>query len=293
MRASPVALAIALILALAGAAAAEPRVSYVGSYTWERPERYFGGLSGLEVDPDGMGFLAISDNAQWVPGRFLRSGGAITGIEGAGLPGMKDLHGRPIYQGGDRMLADSEGLARLPDGSLAVSFEREARIWRYAGIEAAAEALPDDPDFGRLAMNAGLEALAADEAGVLYALPEWSDTRVPVYRLRDGAWDSEMVLERRDRYSISGADVLDGWLYILERRVWGLKAFQSRVRRFRIGGAGLTDEQVVLESWPGAHDNLEGISVWRDGEDVRITMVSDDNYRWWQRTEFVEYRLTE
>ena len=44
----------------------------------------------------------------------------------------------------------------------------------------------------------------------------------------------------------------------------------------------------------GEHDNLEGIAVWRDRNgDIRITMISDDNYRAFQRTEFVEYRVVE
>ena len=39
------------------------------------------------------------------------------------------------------------------------------------------------------------------------------------------------------------------------------------------------------------HDNLEGISVWRAPDGLRMTLISDDNYRWMQRTEIVEYRV--
>lgn len=45
-----------------------------------------------------------------------------------------------------------------------------------------------------------------------------------------------------------------------------------------------------MQSEVGRHDNLEGLSVWQDAQGVRLTMVSDDNFMFFQRTEFVEYR---
>jgi hypothetical protein len=86
----------------------------------------------------------------------------------------------------------------------------------------------------------------------------------------------------------------DGKLYILERHLNGIFGFQSRIRRFAIGETSLVEEETLLASMTARHDNLEGISVWRDAEGaIRITMISDDNYRSFQRTEFVEYRITE
>ena len=81
-----------------------------------------------------------------------------------------------------------------------------------------------------------------------------------------------------------------GRLYLLERDFAGI-GFRSRVRRFAPDGTG---EEVLLETGIGVHDNLEGISVWRDDlSRIRLTMVSDDNFRFFQRTEFVEYALGE
>ena len=34
-----------------------------------------------------------------------------------------------------------------------------------------------------------------------------------------------------------------------------------------------------------------GIAVWEDGQGIRITMISDDNFLFLQRTELVEYRI--
>jgi hypothetical protein len=64
------------------------------------------------------------------------------------------------------------------------------------------------------------------------------------------------------------------------------------VRRFTIGPQALTNEETLLQSAPGQHDNLEGISVWRDkAGSLRLTMISDDNLLFLQRTEIVEYRV--
>ena len=64
------------------------------------------------------------------------------------------------------------------------------------------------------------------------------------------------------------------------------------MRSFALGEGGLTDERVEMESATGQHDNLEGLSVWRDGAGViRLTMISDDNFSFFQTTEIVEYRL--
>ena len=53
----------------------------------------------------------------------------------------------------------------------------------------------------------------------------------------------------------------------------------------------IQDDQILLETRPLQYDNLEGISVWDDGVGMRITMISDDNFLFVQRTEIVEYRL--
>ena len=60
-------------------------------------------------------------------------------------------------------------------------------------------AVPPHPDFGRLQHNSGLEALAIDADGTLYAIPERSgklERPFPVYRLRDGRWDKALRLRR-------------------------------------------------------------------------------------------------
>jgi hypothetical protein len=110
----------------------------------------------------------------------------------------------------------------------------------------------------------------------------------PVYAFRDGAWDVAFRLPVREGLAVAGADVgPDGRLYLLERDLAGL-GFRTGLRRVNLDGTG---DEVLLTTATGTHDNLEGLDVWRDAEGLRATMIADDNFRFFQRTEIVDYRL--
>lgn len=282
--------ALGLAAALAGGGNDTPRVQYLGSFTWRMDDAAFGGFSGLEVSDDGGAFLALGDRSVIVSGRFERSGDRIAGV----LPGpLRDLPGTK-GQVLPESHFDAEGLALRPDGRVFVSFEGRHRVWSYPTLDAA-QALPDSPYFRGFQPNAGLEALAIDEFGWLYAMPERSGRLTnpfPVYRLRKGQWEIPFRLPRHGGFLPVGADFgPDGRLYVLEREFTGL-GFRSRVRRLTIGPVRIDQDDTLLETPTGRHDNLEGLAVWRDSADrIRLTMISDDNFRFFQRTEFVEYAV--
>ncbi|MCR8724713.1 esterase-like activity of phytase family protein [Frigidibacter sp. ROC022] len=280
-------LAAAPLKAETGAAA-----QYLGSYAWERPDKAFGGYSGLELAADGLGFTALSDHATVVTGRLIRENGRIIGVEAGPAIRLKSSKGQPLQHEN----ADSEGLAIAADGALFISFEGNTRVARHPAPDASASLLPRPKDFGRMQKNSGLEALAIDARGTLYTMPERSgafSTPFPVFRFRDGRWDQPFSIPRRGAFLAVGADIgPDGRFYLLERELSSIFGFRARVRRFDIAETGLTGETTLLETSAGTHDNLEGISVWRDGSGaIRLTMISDDNFRSFQRTEFVEYRV--
>ncbi len=296
---------IALTRALAGLAAiwlASVPVSaqkltaaqMVGQIVLHMPDKAFGGFSGFEISPDGRRFHAVTDHAHLLTGRLERDGkGRIRGIAPEGFVPLKDPKGRPIAKGRER---DAEGLAVGKDGTILVSFEGASRIWAYCSPACRARWVPAYRRFIGLAGNAGLEALAIGPDGSLYTLAEAPDTRSgdhSVYRFRDGGWSVPFAIPGRGNFRPVGADFgPDGLLYILERYNIGALAFASRVRRFKVSDDKITDEAIILETPIGAHDNLEGLSVWRDsGGHIRLTMISDDNFSHQQRTEIVEFRL--
>lgn len=290
-------IALAVTALTLGSRAETPgKAVYVGSYRWTSEHGIFGGFSGLEVSGDGARFWTVSDRGVLALGRFQRDPqtGAIIGASGFEPLALKSPDGEPTHDIWD----DAEGLAVAGSGQIFVSFEGIHRIWRYDVPGGDATEIPPHPDFADLQNNSALEALAMDAAGTLFTLPERSGVLsrpFPVYRYRNGEWDQPFGITRRPPFLPVGADFgPDGRFYLLERHFSGVFGFQSRVRRFVFSQNGVSEEEILFSSAVGEHDNLEGIAVWRASDgDIRITMISDDNYRAFQRTEFVEYRVAD
>jgi len=275
-----------------GAASAAAQAQFVGSHTWKEPDPLFGGFSGIDLTADGSGAIIVSDRGRIATARLDRTEGRITGVSQFTIRKLKGALTEQMPRG----YGDSEGIAVADDG-IYISFEgaEQARVWRYEDVSAQGFSLPRHPDFGAMQRNSSLEALAVDEAGTLYTLPERSgaaDRPFPVYRFLDGRWDQPFTIPREGDFLPVGADFgPDGMLYLLERN-FVLFAFETRIRRFRIAGDTIEGGETVLQTRLGRHDNLEGLAVWRDGQGrIRLTMISDNNFRAFQVTEFVEYAL--
>ncbi|MBO9443807.1 esterase-like activity of phytase family protein [Phaeobacter italicus] len=279
------------------ASAAQPGAAQlVASYRWTHPAKWFGGFSALALSKDGRQMTVISDRATIVTANIARSDDAlepITGITPVETHKLRASNGK-LLRG---RIVDSEGLAIGKDGTLFISFEGISRVVRHTRGDSRAEVLPRPKAFRRLPLNKALEALAIDDKGRLYTLPERALTKagtIPVWRWNGRRWDRPFDLPNRGAFLPVGADFgPDGRLYLLERD-FGFIGFRSRLRRFDVDDTGISGEVTLLQTGLGLHDNLEGISVWRDSSGaLRATMVSDDNFQSLQRTELVEYRLPE
>ena len=285
-------LALALVAGCGAVASvdAAPSVEYLGRHVWRGAGADFGGFSGLELGDDGSRFWAVSDGGTLWMGRLRRDATGIAGVEVESQRRLKTSRGAPV----EGRIADAEGLALAPGGTLYVSFEGLARVAGYPDPDGPATRIPRPREFDGLQRNSSLEALAIGPDGTLYTLPERSgraDLPFPVYAFDGARWSVPFSLPRRGPFLPVGADIgPDGLFYLLERDFTGL-GFRSRVRRFDLSGGS---EETLLETGTGTHDNLEGISVWRDPQGaIRLTMVADDNYKFFQTTEFVEYRVTD
>ncbi len=255
----------------------------------------FGGFSGVEISADGSGFHAMTDRAHLYWGSIDRdNSGRIRGMNVTGRAHLQDSKGTPLPEG---RIGDSEGLAIAPDGKIWVSFEGLGRLAMYDDPDKPAHRIKKPPAMPELQTNSGMEALAILPDGSLLTMPEDSgaaDKPFPVLRYRDGTWDQPYSLPRNSDWLPVGADIgPDGRLYLLERDFHGIMGFSSRVRRFTLNQKDLGEGELLLTTRPLQYDNLEGISVWDDGMGLRLTMISDDNFLFVQRTELVEYRLVE
>ena len=241
------------------------------------PLEGLGGVSAIEVEPGGSPAFVLSDRGTGHRFAINRAGdtGHISGVAGVKLPfGTRD----------------TEGLATSNSGTF-ISYEDPGNVSTASGTM-----LPSHPDFADLPENGSLEALAAAPDGTLYTLaenPDTGDAPFAIYRYRDGAWDIAAYLQRTGPFQPTGADIgPDGMLYILER-AFSVLGFRTRIRRVNIQIDAPVAE-TLLTTLLGRHDNLEGLSVWRsDSGATCLTMVSDDNFLRVQRSELVEYALTE
>jgi len=279
-------------LALSVGLAQAQTLEFVSRYSWTAQVDGFGGFSSLELTRDGQSFITTTDKGLIAEGRILRDGGRIRGIDNMRFATLLNPEGAPLRS----YRTDAEGVAVTPGGTIYISFEGTHRVMAYEGLGATARPLPDLPSSFGFQRNSSLEALAIDADDTLYTMPERSgdlNRPFPVFRLRGGRWDSALQLPRRGGFLPVGADFgPDGRLYVLERDFRGLGGFATRVRSFAIARNALTDERELLRTTAGTHDNLEGIAVWATPQGaLRVTMISDDNFRIFQRTEFVEYKL--
>lgn len=233
-----------------------------------------GGLSGIEVIDGGKRFIAISDRGALAEGHFRRKDGRL-------IAAVVDKM-RPLPQAAHRpdpwRAVDSEGIALMPDGRIAVSLEGRDGFW-ILETDGTVTRIKTTPREIPLPPNRRYEALAVDQDGRLYTLPEISassDTPFPLWRYENDDWHKVALIPRKNGYLPVGADFgPDGSLYILERCF--MFGFRNRIMRYDLSEPGSRGDLV----WQGGWDNVnyEGLSVWAtEDEGTTMTLISDDNF---------------
>ncbi|WP_425039950.1 esterase-like activity of phytase family protein [Primorskyibacter sp. S187A] len=281
---------LAIALSLWAQSALCDQAKFLQSLTWSEPGAHFGGWSAIDFLDEGQHFVAITDRRHMVDVDVARDAqGRIVGLQSTEPRALR--FGRHPETG--KQLRDTEGLAIGADGMRFVSLEQINRVFD-ATTQDLDTSLPMHSDFAQFHSNGGLEALAIDQEGRLFTLPERSGTITtdfPLYGLFDGAWRHIADVPRSSGFQPVGADFgPDGRFYLLERAFSGF-GFQTRLSRFRVADGGIEDREVLLVSATGRHGNLEGLAIWQSDDGIRATMIADDNFSRFQETEIVEYLL--
>lgn len=280
-------------------------LEFIGGFEMRAENPAFGQLSALRFLSPGGEFLGVADHGYWFSGRIERNAqGAPTGVAGFRMQRMVDEQGRAITE---KHLADAEGLDVF-DGDVTVSFEREARLCEYA-LQPARMAGPlRCLDFviprRELRMNRGLETVArapADGAlaGARIVVAERSiDENGDLFAaIVEGPQQGIFKVRRSNDYDVTdGVFLPDGDLVLLERRFSLVTGIGMRLRRIAadaIRPGALVDGEVLMEADLSYRiDNMEGIDAWRreDGATI-LSLVSDDNQSFLQKTLYLEFRL--
>lgn len=259
-------------------------VRLAGAWELRADDPEFGGLSGILIEGDRL--TAITDAGVWLTATLTGEGAGL-GLNEARMSPMRLPDGRPIEEGG----ADAEGLARLLDGRLVVSFERDHRVAVHVGA-GRLSLLAQPRAFEALQFNAGLEALATLADGAIMAIGEGRVAgRFPMFRIEPDGSVLQNTLSATDRHEMTGADIVaDGAVYVVMRHFSRLTGVSIRVRAYAPGSDGLPDpavpptELAAFGPFSGI-DNMEAIAaVPRADGATDLWIVSDDNFSALQRT---------
>lgn len=274
--------------------AADPTARLLSDYEIPRAPDWVGGLSGIDLSADGDDVFVITDRGHLAQGSLTRENGAITDMSFDTVQPILNRFGAPHAT----QFVDAEGLAVAEDGRIFISFETEDRVSVFDGFGQPERLAGFSTAWRVFPKNQGLEALALAPDGSLWALPEFvwkagAEARL-YHRDASGEWALFAVLPTGNGFKPVGADFgPDGHLYILERGFLAI-GFLTRVRRLTIEDGQITRVETLLQTIPGRHGNLEGLAVWRDRQGrITLTMVADDNFQTLQRSQVVEYVITD
>lgn len=262
-----------------------PALTFRGAIAMRPPFGSFGGLSGMIAEGDTVN--AVSDRGQWVRFRPIFDEGRLVGAQAAASAPILNDAGLPVSKGGQ----DAEDIA--PGGW--VSFEGDHRIDRFDTPGGTVVETLRYPDWEKLRSNGGLEAVARDDAGRIWAIAERSGaetTPFPVF-IWDGAKWATKKLPRSDAYAVTSATFApDGAMYLIERRFGFLSGFRTRIRRVVWGTGETPIDDEVISSFGRSADNLEAVAVVTIDGRVHLLLAADDNFQPLQRNILALYEVT-
>jgi hypothetical protein len=252
-----------------------------------------GGFSGVHLAPDLM-LTMISDRGHWAEARLNLDGLTPIGLQPLRHGSLRDEAGQPLPRG---FAADAEALARLPDGTWLVAFERRHRIRAYRRLDGPGLYVAAPPGLEAAPPNGGLESLAVLPDGRLFAIAE---TFTPPDRpeLRHawlgapGRWMPLYWQPAPGFHPTDAAILPDGRGLVLERRFSLLGGFSARLvmtapdalRSAREGAVLRGETILMLNDAPLPAENWEAVAVTRFGDQTLITLISDDNESILQRS---------
>lgn len=278
-----------LMAGAAGAADLMPR----GTYEWQEDHDWFGGFSGLAMAEGGASFLTVSDEGEMVRARVRRDEtGRIAEVESEWQARLRDNSGKPV----SGFTADAEALSVAPGGTVFVAYESYTRITSVTLPDLMPVTLHAWDRFRDLWGNAGFEGLAVLPEGRLIAILEASDDGTfATFIGRSADWRPGPPLPAEGGFDAVDAGFgPDGKFWLLERRLGSVAGFATRIRRFAFADGGFGPPETLLETSPGTLDNMEGMSLWTDADGHTIvSLISDDNFLFVQKTILAEYELRE
>ncbi len=262
-------------------------------------DRRFGGLSGMWLSDNRERLIAVSDEGLlWQATLSHDERGRLLDVNGWSVSGIAKL---PEERQG-RVNFDAEALAGDGGEGVVVAYEGHHRLRRLplSDLHALPDRLPNLAGLGGPS-NSGVESLASLPGGRLLAIAEgvgaWGGTGLAAW-LIDGDRVDDLIYVPTAGYAPTGAERLDGTLYVVERKFSLLGGFQSGlvtvpVDRLR-PGTQVEGASLARFRYGDLGENFEAIAAKQapDGRTL-IYLLSDDNFSIFQRTLLLQLSLSE
>jgi len=305
---APITAAKILYFKISGTEKRFGKLEFVGGLQLSSDADDFGGLSSLRLYPDRNHLIALTDRCLVLKGKLERDiTGALHDVKDASLTALPPgPDGRPLAKSGYN---DCEAL-EIFDTKAFVAFERNNTIGRFEmlvdGSLGNFGVVIGKDKVGRLGKNRGIEAFAIFPEGTPLArhgiaIAEETLNSDGNHRafIEGPTTSGELAIARSGEYAITDADFLpNGDLLILERR-FGLRISPGiRIRRIpatELLPGKTADGEVLLEADLSYRiDNMEGLDVSLDeAGQIFVTLISDDNFNYFQSTILLEFKLVQ
>jgi hypothetical protein len=271
------------------------RLHYLGGWVLSSAQPRFGGYSALHVDGDR--FLALADTGEWLRFRMARPG-AIDRVE---FGRLSDYPGRTGAKG-DR---DSESMTvDRASGDIWVGFEQYPSIFHFAPDFAALKGKVFPPAMKHWPDNEGAESLARLSDGRFVTISEGPAFKnglsegliFPADPTESAAPPISFGYRPPESYVPTDAQQLpDGRLVVLNRHfalMDGMWAAVTIIDPRGVRGGELLEGELIGELRPPLTvDNMEGLSVTREGGRTVLWLISDDNQNGIQRTLLLKFAI--
>ncbi len=201
---------------------------------------------------------------------------------------------------GDKVNRDIESLV-VHRGEAWIGYEQANAVWRYDRRSFARRSAAAPPAMREWSNNAGPEAMVRLKDGrfLVFAEGNGGDSEAALFSGDPtAAGTSALRLRYRppEGYRVTDAAVLpDGRLVLLNRRVSLFAGFTARLTVAAL--PRLADRALIvgreIAAFEGSvtRDNLEALSVTREGARTILWIASDDNYNPLQRTLLMKFAL--
>ncbi|HEY0327207.1 MAG TPA: esterase-like activity of phytase family protein [Allosphingosinicella sp.] len=267
-------------------------LTFLAGWALTSDDRRFGSISAMAVEGDRV--TAISDS------------GILLGfpVPGRG-PARVEVMPLPAGPGSPSRKVDRDTEAMFVSGSRAwLAFENRNEVWRYARPGWSAEARAAPAGMRRWPANRGAEAMhrLADGRFLIISESLEPDSTSPALLFPgDPTQGGEPVELRfrpaRDHRITDVAQLPDGRLLLLQRDVSLLGGVTAKISVVDLAALSarrpVEGREVAHFAPPLTVDNMEALSLTREGEQTIVWLASDDNYFPLQRTLLMKFALRE